>query len=555
MTRQVVSIGITFDMENAYDTKDLRWIDRSPAAIDFNGPVDIDYDAEAAALLEQRGVEAIERAAARWPERMVLDDGTTRLTYAALMDRVHGLAGRILDATSPGAVVASLTYNSVAGPIIVLACTLAGRTMAPIDAGHPLERQQSIWREAGAQALIVVASEAVDRSFVADGAPVIELDPSAVTGAPRRTEIADPGAPTFLGFTSGSTGRPKGVAAGGSGGTGPLRHFIDMFHLNPSDVILGIASLSTGGSRDAFAALAVGARIRIVDVRKGFADILKVLGEEGITILSFVPSALRAILAVPGVEAAFRTLRILDLHGERILASDIALFRAKLPATCRISITMGSIEAGPVFSWFVDDAKIEGATAPVGYLAPDRRVALVGEDGRSVATGEVGELLVRGPMALGAWSDGRLEPGPFLPDPDHPGARIYPMRDLVRQREDGLFEYIGRQDRQVKIRGQWADLGEIEAAFRAIDAIADVAVITASQESRGEGDRLVAFVVAAPGAELPSISQMRRTVAARTAEHMTPGDIRVLKAIPRLAGHKPDLVRLRQAAQGEIELP
>ncbi len=178
------------------------------------------------------------------------------------------------------------------------------------------------------------------------------------------------------------------------------------------------------------------------------------LGEEGITILSFVPSALRAILGVPGAEAAFHTLRILDLHGERILASDIKLFREKLPPSCRISITMGSIEAGPVFSWFVDDAKIEGATAPVGYLAPGKRVALVDEDGRPAATGEIGELLVRGPMALGAWSQGRLEPGPFLADPDNPRSRIYPMLDLVRQRKDGLFEYIGRGNRQVKIRGQ-----------------------------------------------------------------------------------------------------
>lgn len=539
-------------MEKAYDLNDLQWIDRSPGAIDLNGPTDIAYDAEAAALLEHHGVEAIERAAARWPDKVVVDDGVLRLTYAELIDRVYGLAGRILDQTPAGGVVVSLSHNGVAGPIIVLACAMAGRTLAPIDAGHPVERQQSIWLQAGARALIVAAGEAVDRSFVPDDIMVIEVDPGAVSGAPRRITTPDPQTPSFLGFTSGSTGRPKGLAQGGPGGAAPLRHFIDMFHLGPSDVVLGIGSLSTGGSRDAFAALTVGARIRIVDVRRGFADILKVLGEEGITVLSFIPSALRAILAVPGVEAAFRTLRVLDLHGERILASDIALFREKLPASCQISITMGSIETGPVFSWFVDDARIDGATAPVGYLAPGKRIALVDEDGRSVALGEVGELLVRGPMALGAWIAGRIAPGPFLPDPDDPRARIYAMRDLVRQRDDGLFEYVGRGNRQVKIRGQWADLGEIEAAFRSIESVADVVVITASQESRGEGDRLVAFVVPAAGAALPTIAQMRRAVAARTAEHMAPGEIRVLEAIPRLANHKPDLVRLRQGTDGEI---
>ena len=541
-------------MEKAFDPNDLQWIDRSPAPIGLNGPTDIEYDADAAALLEDRGVEAIERAAARWPDKVVVDDGVRRLTYAELLDRVYGLAGRIVDHTPPGAVVASLTHNSVAGPIIVLACALAQRTLAPIDAAHPLDRQEAIWRQAGAGALILVAGEAVDRGFVPGDVQTLELDPAAPTGAGRRSAPAAPDIPLFIGFTSGSTGRPKGVAAGGKGGAGPLRHFVDMFRLNPSDVILGIASLSTGGSRDAFAALSVGAKVRIVDLRRGFAEVLKVLGEEGITILSFVPSALRAILAVPGVEGAFRTLRILDLHGERILASDIALFREKLPAACRISITMGSIEAGPVFSWFVDDARIDGATAPVGYLAPGKRVALVGEDGHSVRTGEVGELLVRGPMALGAWSEGRLEPGPFLADPDSPASRIYPMRDLVRQRQDGLFEYIGRSNRQVKIRGQWADLGEIEAAFRSIEAVDDVVVIAAARDGQGEGDRLVAFVVTRAGAELPTIAQMRRHVAARTAEHMTPGEIRAVVAIPRLANHKPDLVRLERAASGEAAL-
>ncbi len=82
-----------------------------------------------------------------------------------------------------------------------------------------------------------------------------------------------------------------------------------------------------------------------------------------------------------------------------------------------------------------------------------------------------------------------------------------------------------------------------------------MAVIAASQDNRGEGDRLVAFIVPVPGAQLPSVSQMRRHVAGKTAEHMAPGDIRVLQEIPRLANHKPDLVRLGQAANGEINLP
>ena len=87
--------------------------------------------------------------------------------------------------------------------------------------------------------------------------------------------------------------------------------------------------------------------------------------------LSFVPSALRAILSIDGAERAFRGLRILDLHGERILASDIALFRSKLPRSCHISVTMGSIEAGAVFSWFVVDVRSKGRSFPSAISCQD----------------------------------------------------------------------------------------------------------------------------------------------------------------------------------------
>ena len=102
-------------------------------------------------------------------------------------------------------------------------------------------------------------------------------------------------------FTSGSTGRPKGVVSGSRYGGIALRQFIDMFHLNSSDVVLGIASLSAGGARDAFAALGVGAKIRLLELRAGgIAEMLQVMRESKVTVLSFVPSALRAMLGDRG---------------------------------------------------------------------------------------------------------------------------------------------------------------------------------------------------------------------------------------------------------------
>jgi acyl-coenzyme A synthetase/AMP-(fatty) acid ligase len=249
------------------------------------------------------------------------------------------------------------------------------------------------------------------------------------------------------------------------------------------------------------------------------------------------------MLSVPGAERAFQNLRVLDLHGERILASDIQLFRSKLPRTCRISVTMGSLEAGAVFSWYVRDDLIEGGVVPVGYLMPGRRVALLDEDGQPVADGEVGELFARGVMAMGAWKGGRLVPGPFIRDPEDFRSSIYPMGDLMRRRPDGLFEYIGRKDRRVKVRGLWADLGEVEAALRTIAGVADAVVISEADTTSRE--RLSALIVMSEGVRPPSLNLVRRVVAKETAEHMAPAAVHVLDSIPRLANFKPDLVRLR----------
>jgi acyl-coenzyme A synthetase/AMP-(fatty) acid ligase len=516
-----------------------------PVAIDAGGPASHPYDAGAALGFETiGGVHVIEAAAHRFPDNTAVDDGKIRLTYRDFLDRSYGAAKRILEMTAPDAVVCSLIGNSAAAPVIVTACAIAGRVLVPIDASHPRERQAAIFAESGAQLVTLAGGEAVDDSVIPPALQRLVVDPIAQTGAARPPYYYDPGRPLFVSFTSGSTGRPKGILSGSHYGGSAIRHVIDMFHLNHADVILGLSSLSTGGSRDAFAALGVGAKVRILPLRTGgVAEALRVLDSDRVSILSFIPSALRKMLAIEGAERAFRHLRVLDLHGERILASDIALFRAKLPPTCHISVTMGSVETGAVFSWFVRDQQIDGPVVPVGYIMPGRSIALLDDDGSPVAHGEVGELVVRGRMAIGGWQSGAKIGGPFLPDPADPASSIYAMGDLVRQRPDGLFEYVGRKDRKTKVRGLWADLGEVEAVLRSIGGVADAVLITTSDAAGAE--RLTAFVVLTPGSPSPSVATIRTAVAQQTAEQMVPAEIRFLDGIPRLANFKPDLMSLR----------
>ena len=521
------------------------WIEGRPVPLDADGPVDVPYDAANARDFETAGgFEVIERAARGHPNKIAVDDGVLRLTYSQFIDRVYGLAQRLRESTDKGSVVASVVPNTAASPIIIMACALSGRVLVPIDASHPLDRQQAIFAQSGARVAVLAKDKIADIDFIPSTIPRLIVDPLQETSIEKPQFDYDRDVPLFVSFTSGSTGRPKGIVSGARYGGSALRCFIDMFHLNRSDVVFGLASLSTGGSRDAFATLGVGATIRLFDMRlEGFSETLRVLQESKITVLSFVPSALRSMLSVPGAEQAFQSLRVLDLHGERILASDIQLFRSKLPRTCRISVTMGSLEAGAVFSWFVRDDLIEGGVVPVGYLVPGRRVALLNEDGQPVTDGEVGELFARGAMAMGAWQGGRLVPGPFIRDPEDCRSSIYPMGDLMRRRPDGLFEYIGRKDCRVKVRGLWADLGEVEAALRTIEGVADAVVISEADTTSQE--KILALVVMSEGARPPSLNLVRRVVAKETAEHMVPAALHLLDFIPRLANFKPDLVRLR----------
>ena len=261
------------------------WIEGRPVSLDANGPTDVRYDSLSARDFETvGGVEVIERIARQFPHKIAVDDGNLRLTYEQFVGRAYDAAELLLSATEPGQVVASLVANTAASPIIIMACAISGRILVPIYANHPVERQKAIFAESGARAVLVAKDQPVDDGFIPASIPRLIVDPTSekLSGKPACT--FDHSAPLFVSFTSGSTGRPKGVVSGGRYSSSALRHFIDMFHLNASDVLLGLASLSTGGSRDAFLALGVGATIRLFDMKSGgIAELLRVMEQDKIT--------------------------------------------------------------------------------------------------------------------------------------------------------------------------------------------------------------------------------------------------------------------------------
>jgi non-ribosomal peptide synthetase component F len=521
------------------------WLVRDPDLVD---PLDFFERPERPvpdAWTEQPLIVRFDALAAADPDRVLCSDGTTSLTFGEVARCVAGF-GAALDAdpVDPALPVAIVLHDGMDFLPFVLTLFASGRIFTVIDAGHPVERQQALVGEVRPGLVVSSASTPIDPDLIPPGARHLVLDRKAPgPGEPVRPGI-DMDAPAGLIFTSGSTGRPKGVAASQRAYLEYLQEYANAHRIGLDDVLLSVATLSAAGARECLAAAFTGAQVRIMDFKSvGLAGAMAALGEA--TILTFIPSVMRAIATAPGLGEACSHLRVLNLLSEPLLTSDVVQLRRVLPPTCRISLEFGATELTSAFRWYVHDEALDGAVCPSGYIVPGQEILLAAEDGSPVPFGEIGELVVRSRrVARGLWAQGELTPGRFGRAETDPAVRVYATGDLMRLRPDSLFEFVGRRDRMIKIRGLQVDLAEVEAAMRTFPGVADAVALPIARE--GEPATLQGFIVADQTVDIP---ELRRFVTAETAAHMSPAKIVRLAEIPRLAGHKPDLVRLEALAR------
>jgi acyl-coenzyme A synthetase/AMP-(fatty) acid ligase/thioesterase domain-containing protein/acyl carrier protein len=506
------------------------WLSGSNYALDWNGPVERPFTPFI--LSGETIAERIASVALARPGRIALDDGETRLTYREALDAVRGLAALIAAQTAPGELVGILLPASVDFPLAMLACFAAGRLFVPLDAHYPAAWLGDVMRESK-MAAVVGRFDEVD---VPEGIRKIDLagtrHPEArIEDAPRRID-----APAVVLFTSGSTGKPKGIVNSERALLRRVEQYVNAAHIGETDVFLPLSSECTiAGLRERLAALLTGATLRLIDVqRAGARTILDRLS--GVMIVYAVPALLRSLIQL-GAGPAPGSLRVVRVGGEAVLWSDVEALRAWLPADCRIELGYSSTEA-PIMQWFVPrDFPVEGSRVPLGYPLAGNDLAILGEDGEAVAPGEEGELVIRSPfVALGRWSGGALDPGDFPSDPNDPACRVLRTGDLVRLRADGLIDLVGRKDRQLKIRGQRVEPGELEAALRREPGVSDAAVFP---RRVGQQWWLIAYIVG--DADLATLKAALKT---KLPAPLQPQRLHMLDAIPRLASAKLDMKSL-----------
>ncbi|MFI0819508.1 non-ribosomal peptide synthase/polyketide synthase [Streptomyces sp. NPDC021098] len=463
--------------------------------------------------------ELLAAQAARTPDAVaVIADGTT-LSYRELDAWANRLAhGLIARGAGPERVVAVALPRSAELVVALLAVLKTGAAYLPVDPGLPAERV---------------------RLMLDDARPVLVLDdPAHIRDHEDRPDTdpavaSRPAHPAYVIYTSGSTGRPKGVAVPHAGIVNRLLWMQDTYRLEPSDAVLQKTPSGFDVSVwEFFWPLITGARLVVARPggHKDPAYLASVIREHAVTTVHFVPSMLRAFLDAldePAV-AGLTGLRRVLCSGET-LPADLA-GRARKILGAPLHNLYGPTEASvDVTAWACDD---EPGAVPIGRPVRNTRTYVLDAGLGPVPPGVTGELYLAGvQLARGYLNQPGLTAERFVASPfGAPGERMYRTGDLARWRRDGVLEFAGRADDQVKVRGFRIELGEVEAVLARHATVGQAVAVV--REDRPGDRRLTAYVVPAPGAREPLPEQLREHIAAALPEFMVPSAVVVLDALP-----------------------
>ncbi|WP_406065066.1 amino acid adenylation domain-containing protein [Streptomyces sp. NBC_01077] len=479
---------------------------------------------------------------------VVFDD--TTLSYAELDRRAEVLARQLrARGAGPERYVAVAVPRSAELMVALLGVLKAGAAYLPVDLDYPVDRVAFMLADSGAR-LVVTSAEAAGRLPAVPGLDHLVVGEEDRENAELGTPVgaAGPDHPAYLIYTSGSTGRPKGVAVTHRAIVNRLAWMQSAYGLTADDRVLQKTPSSFDVSVwEFFWALTEGATVVLArpDGHRDPAYLARLITEQAITTTHFVPSMLAAFVQVmesapetgPGAPDWAASLRRVFCSGEALTGADARRWWELTSRSGRTPVPLhnlyGPTEAAVDVTFFPYEGAIESAI-PIGRPVWNTRLHVLDPFLRPVPDGVSGELYLAGVQLARVYHD---RPGltaeRFVADPfGAPGERMYRTGDLVRRRADGAVECLGRTDRQVKIRGNRVELGEIETALAALPDVARAAVIVR------EG-ALVGYAVPAPGAA-PANGALHAALAEALPAAWMPSAVVVLAELPLTPSGKLD---------------
>ncbi len=460
-----------------------------------------------------------------------------RISYAELNARANRVAHDLAanHHVGPDTLVGLRVHRSDWMIVGVLGILKAGGAYVPIDPAYPSPRQAFMLADAGLQLLLTDepgALPSTDGELRVRDLTSMGHDQPAENPA-RRTTASDL---AYVIYTSGSTGEPKGVMIEHRSIANTLSWRRRFYRFGPSDVTLQIPSMSFDSSvEDIFGMLLCGGALVIMkdDERYSLSAMAQLLRRHEVTHILVVPSLYRTMLAEIG--DALTGLRAVTVAGEAVTAALVEQHHRRLPKVMLVN------EYGPTEGSVCSTACVltaEDPTVTIGSPIDDVEVHILNDDLEPVAQGHIGQICLAGAgLMRGYLRRPDLTADKLIPHGPR-GERLYLTGDRGRIDAAGRIEFLGRVDRQVKVRGFRVEPGEIE---RALDDHPGVAQAFVSLRPTTLGEVLVAHVE--PRAAL-DVEALKRSLSARLPSHMVPSRIVLVEELPRLPNGKIDVASL-----------
>lgn len=504
-------------------------------------------------------IDRFEECASTHPDSIAVElvDGGASITYAELDERANRLAHLLLAHGAAGGQPVALCLPRSPDFIVAMLATLkASAPYLPLDPDYPEDELAHRLGDSGARLVVATESTApalsstdVQLLVISDVAQALAEQPPT---APSRA-TTDPGAPSYVIYTSGTTGRPKGVMISDGSLLDLCRAVADRYELSERDRVLQFCSLSFDVSVEEIApTLLVGATVvlRSAELSSSMAALIDSTAKDRLSVLN-LPSAIWHTLVVhlerSGARLS-RSVRLVVVGGEKVSRHAYEAWSTVHPeirwlngygptettVTCTSFDPRGHYEVG------------SGRELPIGRPLPNARAYLLDRSGQNlVPDGAAGELWIGGTgVALGYLGMPELTAERFRLDPfvEDPGARMYRTGDRCRWSADGELEYVGRTDRQIKLRGHRIEPGHVERRLEQLEGVGQAFVSIRSGASGA--DRLVGWVVPAESAATLDTHALREQVRRLLPDFLVPAALVQVDVLPRTAAAKVDVAAL-----------
>ncbi len=498
--------------------------------------------------------QLLERSATLYPDHCAYRFGEKAINYSELLAQAAALGSYLRElGIRRGDRVGILLNKSIDTVIAVYGVLNVGAAYVPIDNTAPEERVHTIINQCKID--VVITQSRFSSHLQINNIQCIVTDKGRHWTEALRSNKSDNNKPhkediAYIIFTSGSTGTPKGIVHSHASAIAFAKMMSKRYDLHSGDRITGLSPLHFDMSTfDLFAADYVGACTILYSEahQKIAASLIQLTERESVSVWYSTPFSLIQSLDYGALEQRdLSNLRWIIYAGEPFPVHQIKRLRSAFPAT-KISNAYGPAEVNVCHAFDLPSKEWQGSDIPIGLPCSGVTVKVMDEMGNESNQGEL--WVSAATMMQGYWNSPEWTQQSIITD-DKSGQRYYQTGDYVKVTEDGLYHYLGRKDRQVKLRGFRVELEEIENRLTAIPGIRQSSV--AMVENETVKAELCANVLLEPETSL-STEDIRISLSAHLPAHAIPKAIRIRLEFPRTSSGKTDHRKLALQWQENVK--